>query len=79
MAEALEEVLSKTDVQIIWKFNKLNEYPNDFLTPLQRYIDNDRLILSNWLTVDPYSLLQTGDIIATVHHGGSNCYHEGIA
>lgn len=79
MAEALEEVLSKTDVQIIWKFNKLNEYPNDFLTPLQRYIDNGRLILSNWLTVDPYSLLQTGDIIATVHHGGSNCYHEGIA
>jgi hypothetical protein len=79
MSVAIAEVLEKTKVQIIWKFNKAGEYPDDVLSPLRPYIDSSRLRMPNWLTADPTSLLETGDIVASVHHGGAGCYHEAIA
>ncbi|KAF4966991.1 hypothetical protein FSARC_5399 [Fusarium sarcochroum] len=78
MAIAIAELLSKSDVQVLWKFNKLGEYSDDFLVPLKPYLGGGRLRASNWLVPDPSSLLETGDIIASVHHGGSSCYHEAI-
>jgi hypothetical protein len=79
MSVAIAEVLSKLNVQILWKFNKMGEYPDDSLLPLRPYLDGDRVRMPSWLIADPSSLLETGDIIASVHHGGSNCYHEAIA
>jgi hypothetical protein len=79
MSIAIAEVLSKLDVQILWKFNKMGEYSDDGLLALQPYLDSDRMRMPNWLIADPSSLLETGDIIASVHHGGSNCYLEAIA
>lgn len=78
MSTAIAEVLSKTDVQMIWKFKKFGDCSDDYLKPISPYIDNGRLRLVNWLNVDPASLLNTGDIVASVHHGGSNCYHETV-
>lgn len=65
-------------MQVLWKFTKYGEYSDDLLSLLQPYINAGRLRMSRWLTVDPVSLLETGDIVASVHHGGSNCYHEAI-
>jgi hypothetical protein len=79
MSVAIAELLSTTGNQILWKFNKLGEYPDDFMERLMPYLDNERLKMPNWLVADPSSLLETGNIIASVHHGGSNCYHEAIA
>ncbi|KAI5461931.1 hypothetical protein BGZ63DRAFT_442770 [Mariannaea sp. PMI_226] len=79
LAVTIARVLSNIDVQILWKFNKLGEYSNDVLLPLKPYFNSDRLRAPNWLLADPSSLLETGDIVASVHHGGSNCYHEAIA
>ena len=79
MSVAIAEVLSKFDFQILWKFNKMGEYADDSLLPLRPYLDSDRMRMPNWLIADPSSLLETGDIVASVHHGGSNCYHEAIA
>lgn len=79
MAEALADFLSKTDVQVIWKVAKEGDYSDEYLTPLKPYIQKDRIRVSKWLAVDPVALLETGDVIASVHHGGSNCYHEAVA
>lgn len=79
MATAIENVLSNTRVQILWKFAKVGEYSDNFLDPLQQFVAWGRLRMDKWLSVDPTSLLETGDIVASVHHGGSNCYHEAIA
>ncbi|SPJ75977.1 uncharacterized protein FTOL_05708 [Fusarium torulosum] len=79
MSLAIGELLSKTGVQILWKFNKLGDYSDAFVERLIPYLDSERLKMPNWLVADPSSLLETGDIIASVHHGGSNCYHEAIA
>ncbi|KAH6954423.1 hypothetical protein DER45DRAFT_312053 [Fusarium avenaceum] len=79
MSLAITELLSRTGVQVLWKFNKLGKYPDTFMEGLIPYLGSERLRMPNWLTADPSSLLETGDIIASVHHGGSNCYHEAIA
>jgi hypothetical protein len=76
MAEALATVLEKTDAQVLWKFRKLYEYDDGFLKPLKKYVDNGRLRIEAWLSVDPFSLLKSGHISVSVHHGGANCYHE---
>ena len=78
MAQTIHRVLQSTSVQILWKFTKLGDYSNDFLQPLQLLRDVDRFRLSNWLEVEPASLLQSGQIVLSVHHGGANCYHEAI-
>lgn len=78
MAQTIYLVLKSTSVQILWKFTKLGDYSDEFLRPLQQFKDNDRFRFSNWLEVEPISLLQSGQIVLSVHHGGANCYHEAI-
>lgn len=79
MAAAVAEILSKIDFQILWKFSKAGEYSDHVLSSVQPYMENGRLKMEKWLSVDPTSILETGDIIASIHHGGSNCYHETLA
>ena len=79
MANALAEVLAKSNVQVLWKLKRQGEYSDEFLEPLRPHIAADRVRVVDWLSADIYSILQTGDVIAFVHHGGSNCYHEAIA
>lgn len=79
MSTAIADVLTKSNVQIIWKFKKLTaSVSDDYLTRLAPFVENGRLRIISWLNVDPVSLLNTGDVIASVHHGGSNCYHETV-
>lgn len=81
MAKAIQTVLDNTDVQVLWKFNKRvyadkrAAFTTDFLGPLK---DNPRLRMENWIKIDPAAMMKTGNIIASVHHGGANCYHEAI-
>ncbi|KAK5632752.1 hypothetical protein RRF57_008466 [Xylaria bambusicola] len=79
MALALEEILAKTDVQVLWKMSYAEDVPDNYTLPAQNIIKQGRLKVTNWLTVTPASLLDTGHIVASVHHGGANCYHEAIA
>lgn len=78
LAGALAHVLESSGSQILWKFRKLGEYDDAFLAPVEQYIASGRLRLESWLNVDPVSLLQSGHISLSVHHGGANCYHEAV-
>ncbi|KAM0418643.1 hypothetical protein ACHAPT_012446 [Fusarium lateritium] len=60
MGQALATLLDKTDVQVLWKFNKHGDYSDDILTPLKPHLDSGRLKMPKWLTVDPTSLLSSG-------------------
>ncbi|KAK7448563.1 hypothetical protein CaCOL14_011792 [Colletotrichum acutatum] len=80
MAGALKIVMERTDVQVLWKLNRAASLKDEDWKPLvDKFIRNDRLRVSKWLTVDPTALLETGDIVVSVHHGGANCYHEAIS
>ncbi|KJZ78298.1 hypothetical protein HIM_02336 [Hirsutella minnesotensis 3608] len=76
MARSFLPLLEASDVQILWKFRKSEAYGDSFLEPVDQYVRSGRLRLENWLNVDPLSLLATGDIIVSVHHGGANCFYE---
>ena len=79
MCEALATVLDKTKVQVVWKLQTTKDYDTqDALQLAEKYIQNGRLRIENWLAVDPMSLLNTGHIVVSVHHGGANCYNEAI-
>jgi hypothetical protein len=79
MTGAVGDVLLKTDLQVLWKFDKDGDYSDDVLAPLEPFIKTGRLRMLNWLTIDIMSLLESGGITAFVHHGGSNCFNEGLA
>lgn len=81
VAEALSDVLNKTDVQVIWKLKKdaQQDFGDGFLAPLQTHIASGRARVTSWIAVDPSALLETGNIALSVHHGGANLYFETIA
>ncbi|KAI1108812.1 hypothetical protein F5Y14DRAFT_434669 [Nemania sp. NC0429] len=80
MARAIEGLVAATDdVQVLWKMAKEDAVPDNFTLPVQRMVEQGRLRVSSWLAASPASILQTGHIVASVHHGGANCYQEAIA
>lgn len=79
MAEALEMVLARTNVQVLWKYQKLGNYSDDFRAGVEEHIASGRLRIEDWLGIDPPALLESGHVVASVHHGGAGCYNEAIA
>lgn len=82
MTGAIRRLFDETDVQVLWKFNKRplksngTLYDDAFLAPLKPELSSGRLRLSKWIPIDPATMLETGHIVLTVHHGGANCMHE---
>ncbi|KAK8088299.1 2-hydroxyacylsphingosine 1-beta-galactosyltransferase [Apiospora hydei] len=66
-------------VQVLWKFRKEGLYSDSFMDSLAPFTKNGRLRVEHWLAVEPLSLMETGNVIVSVHHGGSGCYHEAIS
>ncbi|KAI9641699.1 hypothetical protein NHQ30_009555 [Ciborinia camelliae] len=79
MAKAVRILLDNSKVQVLWKFNKRHEFTDQFLDILDGDIKSGRVRMSNWIKVDPAALLETGNVVVSVHHGGANCFHEAIA
>lgn len=79
MAQAIARALQDTDLQVLWKVKKETDYDDGFMEPLIPFTNNGRVRVESWLAADPPSLLESGHIIASVHHGGSGCYHEAIS
>ena len=77
MLEAMQHVLKETDVQILWKIDKLEPFNDNFLEAAMRD-SAGRLRIEKWLDVEPPTLLQDGHILAFVHHGGAGSYHDSI-
>jgi hypothetical protein len=83
MARAVKMVLEQTDVQVLWKFNKrkdrtpVAEFSEDALSAVSEHLGS-RLRMESWISIDPATMLESGNIVVSVHHGGSSCYHEAI-
>ncbi|EPS43357.1 hypothetical protein H072_2639 [Dactylellina haptotyla CBS 200.50] len=77
MLGAILAVLKETDVQIIWKMDKLTPFDDE---PMQTALREwpDRLRIEKWLAVEPPTLVQHEHVMAFVHHGGAGCFHDAI-
>ncbi len=48
------------------------------LEAISPYISDGRVKVLEWLSVDPLAVLQGRQVICSVHHGGSNSFHEAL-
>lgn len=80
MVEGIRQVLQDTDIQILWKYKVSTNIPDldweSLMIPLEA---TGRVKVTQWLSIDPFSLMESGHISAFVTHGGANGFHEGIA
>ncbi|KAH6679088.1 hypothetical protein B0J14DRAFT_290540 [Halenospora varia] len=51
----------------------------DPLTPIEVEMSADKVRVLEWISVDPLTILNTGHIVCSVHHGGSNSFHEALS
>lgn len=80
MAEAVQQVLNATDLQVLWKYRPSDNIPDfDWPSLVEPLEATGRVKATQWLSVDPFSLMETGHIAAFVTHGGANGFHESIA
>jgi hypothetical protein len=70
-------------LQVLWKLKRAGEY--DATAPgsriysiLKDKIESNRMRITNWLTPEPLAILQTGNIVCFIHHGGANSYNEAV-
>lgn len=79
IAEALKQVLDKvSDLQVLWKIMLTDDGQQGDIEEVfgLDLIEMKRIRMERWLKADPVALLDTGRIIAQVHHGGANTYFE---
>ena len=69
-------------VQILWKLPK---HPRDednvyakSIAPLTREVVEGSVQIQPWFEVEPLAMLETGNIVCSVHHGGANSWYEAI-
>ncbi|KAJ0306962.1 hypothetical protein Brms1b_010154 [Colletotrichum noveboracense] len=76
-----------SNLQLIWKMPRVASEgdTSGFEGPwkeikdiLESEIDQDRVKIVDWITAEPKSLLQSGHVVCSVNHGGSNSFHEAI-
>jgi hypothetical protein len=75
---AIETLLENSKVQVLWKFNKRGEYSNNIFLEVSKEIKHGRLRVDKWLGIDLAAMMETGNIVASVHHGGANCFFEAV-
>ncbi|KAL4803377.1 diacylglycerol acyltransferase-domain-containing protein [Aspergillus unguis] len=70
------------DIQVLWKLPKhphdQDEIYTQALTSLQSERDFDQVRVMSWFEVEPMAMLETGQIVCSVHHGGANSWYEAI-
>ncbi|KKP02842.1 hypothetical protein THAR02_05072 [Trichoderma harzianum] len=51
---------------------------NGIRTHLGKEMDNDQVRLTNWVTAEPKSVLESGHIICSMNHGGASSFNEAL-
>ena len=84
---------SRQDLQILWKLKKVGglgirskdnsesgngDVTDHSLKAIENEVATGRVRVEEWLSVDPVAVLQSGHVACSVHHGGSNSFHEAL-
>ncbi|EWC44944.1 hypothetical protein DRE_01003 [Drechslerella stenobrocha 248] len=78
MLKGIRTVIDKLPgVQVLWKWKEVGQSAG----LVEKHLGaaaNDRVKIVRWLENSPMDLLNTGDIVCNVHHGGANSFYEAI-
>lgn len=71
------------NLQVIWKLRKYGDY--DIMSPkcamyaiLGPELESGLVRIEKWLSPEPLSILQSGHVVCSVHHGGANSFNEAL-
>lgn len=79
LLKALYETLRRhPDKQVLWKRPFTKEQRHDQGQEIPECL-RARLRILPWLPVPPIAFLSSPSVVASVHHGGSNSFHEAVA
>lgn len=92
LAKSLNRVLDELDhrrpgdnprSQVLWKLNTFcgNESASldrEIRASFNGKMEAGRIHIVDWLKADPISILKSGNIICSIHHGGASSYNEAI-
>ncbi|RTE80222.1 hypothetical protein BHE90_005295 [Fusarium euwallaceae] len=93
MARSLKNLIDRASskhklprLQVLWKLKKDLERSGDYhvgpgsavYEVLSNEIDRDRVRIMSWVASEPSSILETGNVVCAVSHGGANSYNEAI-
>jgi hypothetical protein len=77
MAKAIRKMLYEyPDMQVLWKLRYNWESSRTFQNVLGSHITAGSVLVTPWIQPDIMSVLETGQIVAYVHHGGANSFFE---
>jgi hypothetical protein len=77
MATGVRALLSRhPDIRILWKLTVKGEGGDEYRQILDAELASGRVRIQHWLTADPVSILQSGQVVCSVHHGGANTFYE---
>ena len=78
----LDSWVGDAQLQVLWKLPKhsldCDHVYEEVLDLLRVEIEAGVVRIQSWFKVEPLAMLQTGQIICTVHHGGANSWYEAI-
>ncbi|PHH58385.1 hypothetical protein CDD80_2410 [Ophiocordyceps camponoti-rufipedis] len=84
MARALAVVLGEGGRQVLWKLKRMGEYGvgeagDGVFDALAGVIGDERVrVVVDWLEAEPLSILASGHVVCSVHHGGANSFYEAV-
>ncbi|TDZ39912.1 Glycosyltransferase sdnJ [Colletotrichum trifolii] len=74
--------------QILWKLPRelpegqdANDFTGewtDFTDILRQEIEDDRARIMDWFAAEAKSILESGEIVCSINHGGANSFHEAL-
>jgi len=65
-----------SDTQFLWKLSDKFKFESLIDEALKDPRDNQRFRIVNWFEADPASIMKHPNVVAYVHHGGANSFHE---
>ncbi len=77
-------------LQVLWKLKRkvfkdesqdVNDYSGawqEMRDVIGRLVDADRVRITNWVTAEPKSVLQSHHVVCSVNHGGASSFHEAL-
>ena len=66
-------------IQVLWKLKYKGDSHNDeIIHVIGKEIASGRVKVDKWLRAEPLAILQSGNVVVSVHHGGANSFYEAV-
>ncbi|OHW90540.1 UDP-glucoronosyl and UDP-glucosyl transferase [Colletotrichum incanum] len=70
------------ELQVLWKLKKRGEYSGEGFSAILESIGSEwekNVRILDWLEAEPMTILESGNIVCSVNHGGANSYFEAVS